>query len=102
MISNYGKNRVLLESYPAEAGFSSTLCKSNLLISMSISSCQAQFARPHNVLLNEWLISKLQRDSLGAGGTTFLNRKTRKINDLRGFVFEKVTELLMDFITYYY
>ena len=30
--------------------------------------CQAQFARPHNVhkLPSNWLISKLQKDSLGA------------------------------------
>jgi hypothetical protein len=33
------------------------------------------------------------------GGTTSLNRKTRKINVLRVFVFEGVTESVMDFVT---
>jgi len=30
------------------------------------------------------------------GGTTHFKRKPRKINDLRGFVFERVTELMMN------
>ena len=32
------------------------------------------------------------------GGTTSVNRKPRKINDLRGLEFKGVTKLLMDFL----
>jgi hypothetical protein len=34
------------------------------------------------------------------GGTTTLNRKTRKINVLRVFVFKGMTELVINFTTY--
>ena len=34
------------------------------------------------------------------GGTTSLNRKSRKINFLRVFVFNMVTELMTNFVTY--
>ena len=39
---------------------------------------------------------KLQKDSLGAGGTTSLNRKTLKTNVLRVFIFKRVTDSVMD------
>jgi hypothetical protein len=45
---------------------------------------------------------KLHKDSLGAGGTTTLNRKSSKINDLRDFKFRRVTESLMDFLIFIY
>jgi hypothetical protein len=34
------------------------------------------------------------------GGTTILNRKSRKINILRVFVFKRVTDSGIDFVTY--
>jgi len=43
---------------------------------------------------------QIQKDACGAGGTTTLNCKTRKINVLRVFVFKGVTDLVMDFVKY--
>jgi hypothetical protein len=48
------------------------------------------------------LIRKLQKDSLGAGGTTTLNRNARKINVLRVFVFKEVMDSVTDFVKYTY
>jgi hypothetical protein len=46
------------------------------------------------------VIRKPQKDSLSAGGTTSLNRKSRKINTLLDFLFKRVTVLVTDFVTY--
>jgi hypothetical protein len=47
-----------------------------------------------NIYANGRLIglsSKPHKDALGAGGATSLNRKSRKINDLRDYFFKMVT-----------